>query len=172
MSGFALSQVHSKGDLFQQTVYPGQWPGFPPVPAAGSYTCNPQNMDKWRLVACTFTMVTDDNDQNRNIEIQYPTGTMGLVAFDVTGISQAASLTTNYCGYIGAVFNSDSQTPNNVNFQLSGLFRDAGQGLTIAILNAGAADALSAIALTFDRTVVADDSSQAEYATVLEQKVL
>ena len=171
MSGYTLSQPHGKGDLFQQTIYPGQWDGLPPIPATGDYSCKPGNMDRWRLVAVTFTLTTDSTVQNRYVQIQYPTGTMGAVAFDYTGYIQVKSLAVAYSGSIHSFPLADTYTSPSVNFRLSGMFREAGQGLVIHIVDAHANDALSAIAFTVDRTPVVPDNSQQEWARVLEERV-
>lgn len=171
MSGFSLSQAHGKGDLTQQTCFPGQWDGFPDIPAHGNYTCNPGTMDMWRLVGVTFTLVTDSTAQSRYVQIQYPFGTGGMLARDITGFAQVASTTVTYSGALDQVIAQDAAADVTAQFRLSGLFRYAGQAVTIAIINSHADDALSNIAMTFDRTIVVNDQSQREYAVVLEEHV-
>ena len=171
MSGFSLSQAHGKGALTQQTLMPGQWDGMPVLPAHGSYTCNPGTMDMWRCVAVTFTLVTDDTDASRYVQVQYPFGTGGMLARDVTGYAQVASKTVQYSGALDQIIAQDGAANVTAQFRLSGLFRYAGQAITIAIINAGDDDTLSAVAITVDRTIVVNDQSQPVSAVVLEEHV-
>lgn len=171
MSGYTLSQPYGKGALTQQTIAPGQWPGFPASLAVTSYACTPANMDAFRLIALSFSVATVDTMGNRYVVVSYANGPQSPIMFDTAVYAQPEDVTVNYAGGIDMITQQDGAATVNANFRLSGLWLRPGGTITVAIEGAKTDDAFGYMFFTFDRTVQAFDASQPVVAEVLEEYV-
>lgn len=171
MTGFTLGQPYGHGRTFQQTIAPGITPWAAAAVAGASYSLTLLYADWWRLVACRFTLATDATAGNRYVTIEYPDGTNVTPVVDAAAVLVTPSTTAQR--FSGSLHRGTSEwnTGTDVLFPLSGLWLEVGRTVQIHIGGAGAADLLSSIRLTFDRTVVDEDGSGAIREQELEQLV-
>jgi hypothetical protein len=149
--GFLLGQPASFGLTQQSTISAGITAGVN-KPAAGAvfnFTCQPY--DRWRLVACRFTLTTDSNVADRYVTIEYQ-GVNNL-PFMTDGAPVAVTASTTSQVFVGSLHRTVSEWNNlsDVFFPLSGLWLEAGSQLQIAVKNIQVGDQLDLIRLTFDR---------------------
>lgn len=171
MSGFTQAQPYGHGHTEQSTIYAGQSPDYPAPVAGASYAIHLQRYDRWRLIACTFTLTTDSTVGNRYVTIEYlaangqsaiADGAAVLIAPSTTGARFLGSLTHNV---------GEWNTGTDVFFPLSGLWLEVGRRVTINVNGIGATDLLSKVSLTFDRTLVDDDGSRVVRERELVQRL-
>jgi hypothetical protein len=159
MSGFLLGQPFGYGRTQQSTIIAGVTPGFAAPVAATNYTLTLQPYDWWRLVFCVFTLTTDATAGNRYVTVEYPAGD-GTSAFADAAAVQVTPSSTNQ-RFVGSYGRGTGEwnAPSDVFFRLSGIWLEAGRTIVITSTNKGAADLLSNVRFTFDRTPVEPDGS-------------
>jgi hypothetical protein len=121
-------------------------------PAAGAvfnFTCQPY--DRWRLIACRFTLTTDANAADRYVTIEYMGANNLPMMTDGAPVAVTASTTSQV--FAGSLHRTVSEWNNlsDVFFPLSGLWLAAGTQIQIAVANIQVGDQLDLIRLTFDR---------------------
>jgi hypothetical protein len=149
--GHLLGQPASAGLTQQSTIGTGISPGIS-KPAAGSnftFTCQPY--DRWRLVACRFTLSTNATVGDRYPTIEY----LGVnnLPFMTDGPPVAVTASTTGQVFAGSLHRSVSEWNNasDVFFPLSGLWLEAGAQIQIAIAGIQTGDQIDLVRLTFDR---------------------
>lgn len=171
MAGFTLAQPYGYGRTEQSTIYPGQSPDYPAPVAGASYAFHLQRYDRWRLIACAFTLTTDATVGNRYVTIEYLAANGNSAIAD--GAPVLVSPSTAAARYLGSLYHTvgDWNTGTDVFFPLSGLWLETGRRITVNVTNMGSTDVLSKMAFTFDRTLVDDDNSQVIRERELEQRL-
>lgn len=146
-----LGQPASAGLTQQSTIGTGITAGIS-KPAAGAnfnFVCQPY--DRWRLIACRFTLTTDANVADRYPTIEY----LGVnnLPFMTDGPPVAVTASSTGQVFAGSLHRSVSEWNNasDVFFPLSGLWLETGATIRIAIANIQVADQIDLIRLTFDR---------------------
>lgn len=171
-AGFRLGQGYGFGRTQQSTIIPGTANGFPVVAAGANYSCSLQRNDYWRLVGLAFTLTVDSTDNNRFVQVQYPGGPQSTIMVrDLAGYTQPKSTVVHYTATLNGLVLQDGDSPVNASFRLSGLWLEAGRTITIAVDGIAGGDAITALALTFDRTLVDDDGSEVIIERQLEQRI-
>lgn len=160
MTGFTLAQAYGLGHTEQSTIYAGQSPDYPAPVAGASYAIHLQRYDRWRLIGATFTLVTDSNVASRYVTIEYLAANGQSMSADGASVLVAASSTQRYLGQFRRG-PAEWNTGTDVYFPLTGWWLETGRRVTINIANVQVGDLLSKVALTFDRTLVRDDGSEA-----------
>lgn len=153
MSGYALGQAYSFGATEQTTVQPGAG-GAAAAPAAGaSYTYTLTRFDRWRLVFVTFALTTDATAGNRYVTLEYAGGDGVSFTADAAAVEVTPSTTAQR--FVGQYRRGPGEwnTGTDVFFPLCGIWLEAGRTIKVNVASIGAADQLSNIRLTFDRTI-------------------
>lgn len=149
--GHLLGQPASAGLTQQSTIGTGITAGVSKPAAGANFTFTCQPYDRWRLVACRFTLTTDANVADRYPTLEY----LGVnnLPFMTDGPPVAVTASTTGQVFAGSLHRSVSEWNNasDVFFPLSGLWLGAGQQIQIAIANIQVADQIDLIRLTFDR---------------------
>lgn len=155
MGGFLLGQPYGYGRTQQVTVEPGSGvPGFDAPAAGASYTATLQRADWFRLIGLSFLLTTDANVASRYVTVQYLDGKGVPVLADSAPVLVTANTTNQrFCGSLhhGP---AEWNTGTDVQFNLSGLWLEAGRAVKLNIASVQAADALTQVRFTFDRTPV------------------
>jgi hypothetical protein len=103
-----------------------------------------------RLISVVFTLTTDGNAANRYVTVEHDQGQAPSYVVDAAGVVVTASSTQRFAGsYTRGVAEWAANT--DVLFPLTPVFLDVGHRIRITYTNAQAADALSSIALVFER---------------------
>lgn len=144
MSGYALTQPYSVGDLPQTKVDGTQ-------PAAGaSFTLKLSGDHVRRLVSVVFKLTTDANAANRYCTVEYQ-GDNGN-AFSVNAAAVVVTASTTNQRFAGSADRGTSEwnTGTDVLFPLAPIFLHGGDTVKINVGSVQAGDQLSAIELVFD----------------------
>jgi len=149
--GYLLGQSASYGLTQQSTIGTGITAGISKPAAGANFTFVCQPYDRWRLIACRFTLSTDGTTADRYPTIEY----LGVnnLPFMTDGPPVAVQASSTSQVFAGSLHRSVSEWNNasDVFFPLSGLWLGAGSQIQIAVANIQTGDQLDLIRLTFDR---------------------